>query len=150
MNRKIESKLLKCTASDRFDDRKTSLCRNSWRRTRRSVPRQCFAQRESDNFVSIATLSEQAEPYDGKIHRQSITSFLIGTRARVPLDPSFQFVAEMADAIKNVAQMDLELTIEIGTYCRSHTRTRMERGILSSIEQKEAKANDGNVKIIRQ
>lgn len=83
-------------------------------------------QREHENFVYTAKLAEQAERYD-----------------------------EMVDAMKKVAKLDSELTIEernllsVGYKNVVGTRRASWR-ILSSIEQKEeAKGNDKHAKWIR-
>jgi len=80
-----------------------------------------------ENFVYIAKLAEQAERYD-----------------------------EMVDAMKNVAKLDVELTVEernllsVG-YKNVIGSRRASWRILSSIEQKEeAKANENHVKQIKE
>lgn len=84
-------------------------------------------QKERDNFVYIAKLAEQAERYD-----------------------------EMVEAMKNVAKLDVELTVEernllsVG-YKNVIGARRASWRILSSIEQKEeAKGNEQHVKRIRE
>ncbi|XP_052202748.1 14-3-3-like protein B [Diospyros lotus] len=83
--------------------------------------------KERDNFVYIAKLAEQAERYD-----------------------------EMVDAMKKVAKLDIELTIEernllsVG-YKNVIGARRASWRILSSIEQKEeARGNDQNVNRIKE
>ncbi|XP_015874421.1 LOW QUALITY PROTEIN: 14-3-3-like protein D [Ziziphus jujuba] len=83
--------------------------------------------KERENFVYIAKLAEQAERYD-----------------------------EMVDAMKKVAKLDVELTIEernllsVG-YKNVIGSRRASWRILSSIEQKEeAKGNEQNVKRIKE
>ncbi|TYK07017.1 14-3-3-like protein D [Cucumis melo var. makuwa] len=83
--------------------------------------------KERDNFVYIAKLAEQAERYD-----------------------------EMVDAMKNVAKLDVELTVEernllsVG-YKNVVGARRASWRILSSIEQKEeAKGNEANAKRIKE
>ncbi|KAL0921514.1 hypothetical protein M5K25_008593 [Dendrobium thyrsiflorum] len=85
------------------------------------------SQRERENFVYIAKLAEQAERYD-----------------------------EMVDAMRKVAKLDVELTVEernllsVG-YKNVIGARRASWRILSSIEQKEeAKGNDLHVKRIRE
>lgn len=85
------------------------------------------SQRERENFVYIAKLAEQAERYD-----------------------------EMVDAMRKVAKLDVELTVEernllsVG-YKNVIGARRASWRILSSIEQKEAaKGNDQHVKRIRE
>ncbi|OIT27988.1 PREDICTED: 14-3-3 protein 9-like isoform X1 [Nicotiana attenuata] len=82
---------------------------------------------ERENFVYIAKLAEQAERYD-----------------------------EMVDAMKNVANMDVELTVEernlfsVG-YKNVVGARRASWRILSSIEQKEeSRGNEQNVKRIKE
>ncbi|XP_022845814.1 14-3-3 protein 9-like [Olea europaea var. sylvestris] len=82
---------------------------------------------ERENFVYIAKLAEQAERYD-----------------------------EMVDAMKKVAKLDVELTVEernllsVG-YKNVIGSRRASWRILSSIEEKEdAKGNGQNVKQIKQ
>ncbi|KAI0516233.1 hypothetical protein KFK09_008905 [Dendrobium nobile] len=84
-------------------------------------------QRDRENFVYIAKLAEQAERYD-----------------------------EMVDAMRKVAKLDVELTVEernllsVG-YKNVIGARRASWRILSSIEQKEeAKGNDLHVKRIRE
>ncbi|PON73797.1 14-3-3 protein [Trema orientale] len=83
--------------------------------------------KERENYVYIAKLAEQAERYD-----------------------------EMVDAMKKVAKLDVELTVEernllsVG-YKNVIGARRASWRILSSIEQKEeAKGNDQNVKRIKE
>ncbi|XP_058095605.1 14-3-3-like protein B isoform X1 [Magnolia sinica] len=83
--------------------------------------------RERSNFVYIAKLAEQAERYD-----------------------------EMVDSMKNVAKLDVELTVEernllsVG-YKNVIGARRASWRILSSIEQKEeGKGNDHHVKRIKE
>ncbi|XP_057950134.1 14-3-3-like protein D [Malania oleifera] len=83
--------------------------------------------KERDSFVYIAKLAEQAERYE-----------------------------EMVDAMKNVAKLDVELTVEernllsVG-YKNVIGGRRASWRILSSIEQKEeSKGNDQNVKRIKE
>lgn len=83
--------------------------------------------KERENFVYIAKLAEQAERYE-----------------------------EMVDAMKNVAKLNVELTVEernllsVG-YKNVVGARRASWRILSSIEQKEeAKGNDVNVKRIKE
>ncbi|XP_023530666.1 14-3-3-like protein D [Cucurbita pepo subsp. pepo] len=85
------------------------------------------SSRERENFVYIAKLAEQAERYD-----------------------------EMVDAMKNVAKLDVELTVEernllsVG-YKNVVGARRASWRILSSIEQKEeAKGNETNAKRIKE
>ncbi|XP_061372828.1 14-3-3-like protein B isoform X2 [Gastrolobium bilobum] len=85
------------------------------------------SSKERENFVYVAKLAEQAERYE-----------------------------EMVDAMKKVANLDVELTIEernllsVG-YKNVIGARRASWRILSSIEQKEeAKGNDVNVKRIRE
>ncbi|XP_047311280.1 14-3-3-like protein B [Impatiens glandulifera] len=85
------------------------------------------SSKERDNLVYIAKLAEQAERYD-----------------------------EMVDAMKNIAKLDLELTIEernllsVG-YKNVVGSRRASWRILSSIEQKEeAKGNEINAKRIKE
>ncbi|XP_050224039.1 14-3-3-like protein C isoform X2 [Mercurialis annua] len=81
---------------------------------------------ERENFVYIAKLSEQAERYD-----------------------------EMVDAMKKVAKLDVELTVEERNLLSVGYKNVIGAGraswrILSSIEQKEeAKGNESNVKRIK-
>ncbi|GMH12121.1 hypothetical protein Nepgr_013962 [Nepenthes gracilis] len=84
------------------------------------------SSKERESFVYIAKLAEQAERYD-----------------------------EMVDAMKNVAKLDVELTVEernllsVG-YKNVVGARRASWRILSSIEQKEeAKGNEQNAKRIR-
>lgn len=84
-------------------------------------------QKERENFVYVAKLAEQAERYD-----------------------------EMVDAMKKVAKLDVELTVEernllsVG-YKNVIGARRASWRILSSIEQKEeSKGNDHHVKKIRE
>ncbi|XP_038681437.1 14-3-3-like protein D isoform X2 [Tripterygium wilfordii] len=86
-----------------------------------------MAYNERDSFVYLAKLSEQAERYD-----------------------------EMVDAMKKVAKLDVELTVEernllsVG-YKNVIGARRASWRILSSIEQKEeAKGNDVNAKRIKE
>lgn len=83
--------------------------------------------KERENFVYTAKLAEQAERYD-----------------------------EMVDAMKNVAKLDVELTVEernllsVG-YKNVVGARRASWRILSSIEQKEeAKGNEANAKRIKE
>ncbi|XWS29995.1 hypothetical protein CRYUN_Cryun24cG0080000 [Craigia yunnanensis] len=83
--------------------------------------------KERENFVYVAKLAEQAERYD-----------------------------EMVDAMKNVAKLDVELTVEernllsVG-YKNVIGARRASWRILSSIEQKEeAKGNEVNAKRIKE
>ncbi|GAB4824890.1 hypothetical protein Ancab_007760 [Ancistrocladus abbreviatus] len=85
------------------------------------------SSKERENFVYVAKLAEQAERYD-----------------------------EMVEAMKNVAKLDVELTVEernllsVG-YKNVVGARRASWRILSSIEQKEeAKGNEQNVKRIRE
>ncbi|MCE2055709.1 14-3-3 protein 8 [Datura stramonium] len=85
------------------------------------------SSKERENFVYIARLAEQAERYD-----------------------------EMVDAMKNVANMDVELTVEernllsVG-YKNVVGSRRASWRILSSIEQKEeSRGNEQNVKRIQE
>lgn len=85
------------------------------------------SQKERDNFVYLAKLAEQAERYD-----------------------------EMVDAMKKVAKLDVDLTVEernllsVG-YKNVIGARRASWRILSSIEQKEdAKGNEHHVKRIRE
>ncbi|XP_008793009.1 14-3-3-like protein D isoform X1 [Phoenix dactylifera] len=85
------------------------------------------SQRERENFVYIAKLAEQAERYD-----------------------------EMVESMKNVAKLDVELTVEernllsVG-YKNVIGARRASWRILSSIEQKEeAKGNENHVKRIKE
>ncbi|KAK1431030.1 hypothetical protein QVD17_14227 [Tagetes erecta] len=82
---------------------------------------------ERDNFIYVAKLAEQAERYD-----------------------------EMVDAMKNVAKLDVELTVEernllsVG-YKNVVGSRRASWRILSSIEQKEeSRGNEVNVKRIKE
>ncbi|XP_077252208.1 14-3-3-like protein D [Tasmannia lanceolata] len=86
-----------------------------------------MASSKRDNFVYIAKLAEQAERYD-----------------------------EMVDSMKNVAKLDVELTVEernllsVG-YKNVIGARRAAWRILSSIEQKEeAKGNEQNAKRIKE
>ncbi|GAY54270.1 hypothetical protein CUMW_155410, partial [Citrus unshiu] len=85
------------------------------------------SSKERENFVYVAKLAEQAERYD-----------------------------EMVDAMKNVAKLDVELTVEernllsVG-YKNVIGARRASWRILSSIEQKEeAKGNEVNAKRIKE
>ncbi|XP_027061305.1 14-3-3 protein 9 [Coffea eugenioides] len=85
------------------------------------------AAKERENFVYVAKLAEQAERYD-----------------------------EMVDAMKKVAKMDVELTVEernllsVG-YKNVIGARRASWRILSSIEQKEeSRGNEQNVKRIKE
>ncbi|XVE86345.1 hypothetical protein DITRI_Ditri18aG0027800 [Diplodiscus trichospermus] len=85
------------------------------------------SSKERENFVYVAKLAEQAERYD-----------------------------EMVDAMKNVAKLDVELTVEernllsVG-YKNVVGARRASWRILSSIEQKEeAKGNEVNAKRIKE
>ncbi|XP_022147815.1 14-3-3-like protein D isoform X2 [Momordica charantia] len=85
------------------------------------------SSKDRENFVYIAKLAEQAERYD-----------------------------EMVDAMKNVAKLDVELTVEernllsVG-YKNVVGARRASWRILSSIEQKEeAKGNEANAKRIKE
>ncbi|GMH11090.1 hypothetical protein Nepgr_012931 [Nepenthes gracilis] len=84
------------------------------------------SSKERENYVYIAKLAEQAERYD-----------------------------EMVDAMKSVAKLDVELTVEernllsVG-YKNAVGSRRASWRILSSVEQKEAaKGNEQNAKRIR-
>eukprot|EP00262_Sarcandra_glabra_P005336 TRINITY_DN167_c2_g1_i1.p1 TRINITY_DN167_c2_g1~~TRINITY_DN167_c2_g1_i1.p1 ORF type:complete len:260 (+),score=62.73 TRINITY_DN167_c2_g1_i1:149-928(+) len=83
-------------------------------------------EKERENYVYLAKLSEQAERYD-----------------------------EMVECMKNVAKLDLELTVEernllsVG-YKNVIGARRASWRIMSSIEQKEeSKGNEHNVKMIK-
>ncbi|XP_031093117.1 14-3-3 protein 9 [Ipomoea triloba] len=85
------------------------------------------SSKERDHFVYVAKIAEQAERYD-----------------------------EMVDAMKNVAKMDVELTVEernllsVG-YKNVVGSRRASWRILSSIEQKEeSRGNEQNVKRIKE
>ncbi|KAK8955762.1 14-3-3-like protein D [Platanthera guangdongensis] len=114
-------------------------------------------QKERDCFVYIAKLAEQAERYDGKISR--LISPDLGVRISFCFQSSrdaLYLSAEMVDAMKNVAKLDVELTVEernllsVG-YKNVIGARRASWRILSSIEQKEeAKGNELHVKRIRE
>lgn len=111
-----------------------------------------------ENFVYIAKLAEQAERYDGK---KSLV--LLASRSlELLLGLGFVLIllafslSEMVDAMKNVAKLDVELTVEernllsVG-YKNVIGARRASWRILSSIEQKEeAKGNESHVKKIRE
>ncbi|KAF3661465.1 14-3-3 protein 9 [Capsicum annuum] len=92
------------------------------------------SSKECENFVYVAKLAEQAERYDGIVN----------------------YGTEMVDAMKNVASMDVELTVEernllsVG-YKNVVGSRRASWRILSSIEQKEeSRGNEQNVKRIKE
>ncbi|WVZ00768.1 hypothetical protein V8G54_026837 [Vigna mungo] len=97
---------------------------------------------ERENFVYVAKLAEQAERYDASS---------AATRLLVVALTAF----EMVDAMKKVAKLDVELSVEernlfsVG-YKNVVGSRRASWRILSSIEQKEeSKGNELNVKRIR-
>lgn len=102
-------------------------------------------QQEREGFVYVAKLAEEAKRYDGN------ASFLIICHGS-GFPSLFIFLpADMADAMKKVAKLDVELTVEernllsVGYKNVLLARTACCR-ILSSIEQKEeSRGNEQHV-----
>jgi 14-3-3 protein epsilon len=112
----------------------------------------------NQNFIYIAKLAEQAERYEGKLAFRIFLSLSISNSAFHYLFRLFFYysVLEMVDAMKNVAKLDVELTVEERNllsvaYKNVVGARRASWRILSSIEQKEeAKGNDANVNRIKE
>jgi 14-3-3 protein epsilon len=112
----------------------------------------------NQNFIYIAKLAEQAERYEGKLAFRIFLSLSISNSAFHYLFRLFFYysVLEMVDAMKNVAKLDVELTVEERNllsvaYKNVVGARRASWRILSSIEQKEeAKGNEANVNRIKE
>jgi 14-3-3 protein epsilon len=112
----------------------------------------------NQNFIYIAKLAEQAERYEGKLTFRIFLSLSISNSAFHYLFRLFFYysVLEMVDAMKNVAKLDVELTVEERNllsvaYKNVVGARRASWRILSSIEQKEeGKGNEANVNRIKE
>jgi 14-3-3 protein epsilon len=113
----------------------------------------------NQNFIYIAKLAEQAERYEGKLTFSIFLSLSISNSAFHHPFCLFSFyysVLEMVDAMKNVAKLDVELTVEERNllsvaYKNVVGARRASWRILSSIEQKEeGKGNEANVNRIKE
>ncbi|KAF3671095.1 14-3-3 protein 9 [Capsicum annuum] len=105
------------------------------------------ASKERENFVYLAKLAEQAERYD-------VVAY--GYVAKLTKLAECYCYDEMVDAMKKVANMDVELTVEernllsVG-YKNVVGARRASWRILSSIEQKEeSRGNEHNAKRIKE
>ena len=103
---------------------------------------------EREDNVYKAKLAEQAERYDGKIWQR-------WTPQRIVWHNSFFFSPEMVKAMKDVASLDVELTVEERNllsvaYKNVIGARRASWRIISSIEQKEEnKAAEDKLKMIK-
>jgi 14-3-3 protein epsilon len=112
----------------------------------------------NQNFIYIAKLAEQAERYEGKLTFRIFLSLSISNSDFHHLFCLFFYysVLEMVDAMKNVAKLDVELTVEERNllsvaYKNVVGARRASWRILSSIEQKEeGKGNEANVNRIKE
>ena len=120
------------------------------------------SQGDRESFVFIARLAEQAERYDGADRIPPPLSMSPNPRSvEARSDPQIRALvifsgADMVDAMKKVAKLDVELTVEernllsVG-YKNVIAARRASWRILSSIEQKEeTRGNEQHVKNIKE